>query len=354
MRLIDQYIGRSVVLATLVVLAILLALFTFISFIAEMKMVGRGDYSSLQALAYVALGIPRLVYQFMPIAALVGGLAGLGALASSSELTVIRSAGVSLLRIIGSVFKAAMLLILLAIAMGQWLAPWAEQRGQAMRTEAMTGQATLQTREGLWFRDGTSFVNIRTLLDNQQLIGVRIHTLDAAEHLRETLQATVARYGVSGWMLIDVLRTRIDDGQLQIERLDELPWRSTLAPELLDSVAVRPEHLSLIDLFGYLRFLRENELDAARYELAFWRQLIMPATTLIMLLLAMPFIFGPLRSVSLGLRMMVGVLLGVGFYIFDQISGYVGIVYALDPLLCILAPPLLFLLLALIMLKRVF
>ncbi len=355
MRLLDRYIGRSVVVATLVVLSVLLALFTFIAFIAEMKMVGRGDYGTGLALAYVGLGIPRLVYQFMPIAALVGGLAGLGALASHSELTVIRAAGVSIRRITLSVFRAALLLIALAIVMGQWLAPKAERYAQELRTGALTGQPTLQTREGLWFRDGESFVHIRTMLDSQRLVGLRIYRLDARQRLRESLKATVARHDASGWRLVDVLRTRIgDDGPLRIERLEELPWRSTIEPDLLGAVAVRPEHLSIVDLYGYIGFLVDNGLDAARYELVFWRQLMTPVTTLIMLLLALPFIFGPLRSVSLGLRMLVGILLGVGFYIFDQISGYVGLVYGIDPLLCALVPPAAFLALAWLLLRRVF
>ncbi len=355
MRLLDAYIGRSVVVSTLVVLAVLLALFTFIAFVAEMKMVGRGGYGGMQALAYVGLGLPRLVYQFMPIAALVGGLAGLGVLANHSELTVIRAAGVSIGRITLSVFRAALLLIGLAIVMGQWLAPMAERRAQDLRTAALTGQPTLQTREGLWFRDGESFVNIRTMLDSQRLVGLRIYRLDDQQRFRESLKATVARHDAGGWRLVDVLRTRLDEnGGLSVERLDELPWRSTIEPDLLGAVAVRPEHLSIVDLYEYIAFLGENGLDASRYELVFWRQLAMPATTLIMLLLALPFVFGPLRSVSLGLRMLVGVLLGVGFYVFDQISGYVGLVYGLDPLLGTLVSPLAFLALALALLRRVF
>ncbi len=355
MRLIDRYIGRSVVVATLIVLAVLLALFTFIAFIAELKMVGRGNYGAGLALAYVGLGMPRLVYQFMPIAALVGGLAGLGVLANHSELTVIRAAGVSIRRITLSVFQSALLLIGLAVVIGQWLAPQAERYGQGLRTAALTGRPTLQTREGLWFRDGESFVHIRTMLDSRRLVGLRIYRLDDRQRLRESLKATVARHDASGWQLVDVLRTRLEsDGRLRIERLEELPWRSTIEPDLLGAVAVRPEQLSIVELHGYIGFLEDNGLDAAHYKLVFWRQLLMPVTTLIMLLLALPFIFGPLRSVSLGLRMLVGILLGVGFYIFDQISGYVGLVYGLDPVLGACIPPLLFLGLALSLLRRVF
>lgn len=355
MRLLDRYIGRSVILSTLVVLAVLLALFTFITFIGEMKMVGRGHYDAGLALGYVVLGIPRLIYQFMPIAALIGGLAGLGILANNSELTVIRAAGVSLQRIAVSVFKGALLLIAFALVLGQWLAPQAERMAQDMRTAALTGQPTLQTREGLWFRDGDSFVNIRIMLDKAQLVGLRIYRLDDRQRFRESIKATVARHGPNGWRLVDVLQTRLeDDGHLTIERIEELPWRSTIEPDLLGTVAARPEHLSVADLYDYIGFLHDNGLDAARYELAFWRQLLMPLTMLVMLLLAMPFIFGSLRSVSLGRRLLVGIMLGIAYYIFDQISGNIGIVYALDPLLCTLAPPLLFLSLAGWMLRRVF
>lgn len=352
MRLLDRHIGRTVITTTLIVLAILLALFTFMTFLSELKIVGRGDYGYLQALTYVVMAIPRLCYQLMPIAALLGGLVGLGMLANQNELTVIRAAGVSRARIIMSVMQAALLLVAFGFAMGQWLAPRSEVFAQNLRAEALGEQPTLQTRSGLWYRDADSFVHIRSMESTGRLLGVDIYMLDDHHHLREYRHAAMALYQASGWRLHDVRRRVLDPGGIRERQLAEMTWDTTIEPDLLDVVAVRPENMAIWELRDYLDFLHANELDAGRHELAFWRQILTPMTTMVMVMLSMPFVFGSLRAASMGQRVMVGALLGISFYLLDQMSGYIGLVYHIDPLVCALAPGLIFLAAAWALLRR--
>jgi len=352
MRILDRHIGRTVVTTSLIVLFVLLALFTFMTFLSELKIVGRGHYGYLQALAYVMMAVPRLCYQLMPIAALLGGLIGLGMLANQNELTVIRAAGVSRLRIIRSVLQASLVLVAFSFAMGQWLAPRTEVFAQNHRAEALGEQPTLQTRSGLWYRDADSFVHIRSMESANLLLGIDIYVLDDHHHLREYRHAAKARYQDSGWVLYDVLRRVLDRDRVQEERLDDMVWSTTIEPDLLDVVAVRPESMAIWELNDYLDFLHANGLDASRHELAFWRQILTPVTTLIMVMLSIPFVFGSLRAVSLGQRVMVGALLGIGFYLLDQMSGYIGLVYGINPMVCALTPSLIFLVTAGALLRR--
>ncbi|MBI1194712.1 MAG: LPS export ABC transporter permease LptG [Gammaproteobacteria bacterium] len=352
MRLLDRHIGRTVITTSLIVLCVLLALFTFMTFLAELKMVGRGHYGYLQALIYVLMAIPGLCYQLMPIAALLGGLIGLGMMANQNELTVIRAAGVSRARIIQSVMQAALVLVALGFVMGQWLAPRSEVLAQNKRAEALGEQPTLQTRSGLWYRDADSFVHIRSMESVDRLVGIDIYVLDGHHHLREYRHAAVATYRKGSWALHDVLRRTLEDEGVHEEQVDGMAWNTTIEPDLLDVVAVRPESMAIWELYDYLDFLHANGLDAGRHELAFWRQILTPVTTLVMVMLSIPFVFGSLRSVSLGQRVMVGALLGISFYLLDQMSGYVGLVYDLSPLLCALAPSLVFLVMAWALLRR--
>lgn len=352
MRLLDRHIGRTVITTSLIVLSVLLALFTFMTFLSELKMVGRGHYGYLQALIYVVMAIPRLCYQLMPIAALLGGLIGLGMMANQNELTVIRAAGVSRARIIQSVMQAALVLVALGFAMGQWVAPRSEVLAQNQRAESLGEQPTLQTRSGLWYRDADSFVHIRSMEAADRLIGIDIYVLDGHHHLREYRHAAMANFQKGRWTLRDVHRRLVDGATVREEQAAQMDWTTTIEPDLLDVVAVRPESMAIWELYDYLDFLHANGLDAGRHELAFWRQVLTPVTTLVMVMLSIPFVFGSLRSVNLGQRVMVGALLGIGFYLLDQMSGYVGLVYNISPLLCALAPSLVFLMMAWALLRR--
>lgn len=288
----------------------------------------------------------------MPIAALLGGLIGLGMLANQNELTIIRAAGVSRGRIILSVMQAALVLVVLGFAMGQWLAPRSEVFAQNQRAAALGEQPTLQTRSGLWYRDADSFVHIRSMESTGSLLGIDIYILDDRHHLREYRHAAMALFRDSGWSLRNVRRRVLDPERVKEYQLAEMTWNTTIEPNLLDVVAVRPESMAIWELYDYLGFLHANGLDAGRHELAFWRQILMPVTTMIMVILSIPFVFGSLRSASMGQRVMIGALLGIGFYLLDQMSGYIGLVYHINPLICALAPGLIFLVTAAGLLRR--
>ncbi len=353
MNLLDRYIGRAIAGSTLIVLLALLALFSFGSFVAELDVVGKGDYTLLHAAQYVLLTLPRLAYQLFPVIALLGSVIGLGILASNNELMVMRAAGVSVLRIAFAVMKVGILWMVLALILGEYVAPPAERYAQSMRSTALVERFAVTSDNGLWARDGQYFIHIREVPSQNQVNGVSIYEFDEARRLRTMTVARSGHYRGDQWLLAEVSRSRIDVNGVSTEHVAQLAWHSLLTPEMIEVVAVKPASLSVQGLINYIRYLKDNGLSTDRYNLALWNKLVLPFTTLVMVFLSIPFIFGPLRSVGVGQRIFVGMLLGIGFYLIDQTFSFVGLVYQFPTALSATLPTLLFLMLALVLMARV-
>ncbi len=353
MRILDRYIGLTVASHTLVVMSVFIALFSFASFVGEIDYIGKGKYGALQAVYYVALTLPSLIYQLFPPVALIGSMVGLGMLSSGSELTAIRAAGVSMGRIILSVMKVGVLLMVAALIVGEWLAPQAEYYGQTMRSTALAERISLKTQSGFWVRDGHNFIHVREILADSQLVDISIYEFAEQNRLQKVTHARTASYQQNKWQLQDIEYSQINTAGIITQRQPSAEWGSLLSPAVLGVVAVKPDKLSLTGLRKYIGYLHDNNLNADRYELAFWKKIMLPLGTGVMVFLAIPFIFGTLRSVGIGQRIMVGTLLGIAFYLFNQTFGYVGLVYGMNPVASAMLPPALFLGLGLFLMRRV-
>ncbi len=353
MKLLDHYIGKTVLVSTLVVMLVLLALFAFVSFAGELEKVGRGSYDASLAMQYTLLLLPRLAYQLFPIVVLLGAIIGLGTLASQSELIVVRAAGVSLYRIIWTVMKVGLLLLTLMLLVGEFVAPAAEFKAQSLRAEAISGQASFRSDGGLWARDGNSVIHIQDLVSSKQVGRVSVYDFDENNRLQTVTTAGEASYEGSSWLLKQVLRSSVSEDGVDSIREKTLTWQSLLNPELIGVVTVTPDYLSAPGLYRYIEYLSDNGLDSNQYMLALWKKAVMPITTLVMIFLAVPFVFGPLRSVGVGQRIFVGTLFGIGYFLVDQTTGHLGLVYGLPALVSVLIGPALFFAIAAYMFKRV-
>jgi len=354
MIILDRYIAKMILQSTAIVMFFLVALFTFITYVDQLGDVGQGSYGAIQAAEYVLLIIPRIVYQMFPIAVLVGAIIGLGMLANSNELTVIRAAGVSIKRIILSVMKVGIFLIVIVIIIGEWIAPVSERYAQVFRSVALSNSLAIGKIYGVWARDGLKFVNIQKVLPEGKLGGVNIYELDETRKLNKLIQAKVAYYINDNWVLEDVTEAQIGTDSINVQRYQSREWSTSLSPDLLSIVIVKPETLSIIGLYQYIEHLHENELDASRYELAFWSKIVLPIVTGVMIFLAIPFVFGSLRSVSIGKRIMVGTFVGIFFYIINQVFGYVGLVYHFNIMLSAVLPAIGFFLFAVYKVRKIY
>jgi lipopolysaccharide export system permease protein len=352
-KVLDIYIGKAVIGGAFLVMCVLLALFVFIEFISELDHIGRGDYTAWDAIRYVLFSVPRLTYELTPMAALLGSLIGLGALAGNNELVIMRAAGISIARVSWAALKAGLLLVLFAVWMGEWVVADAEQHATDIRSSALAGKDSLRTVDGFWMRDATDFINVRTVLPGGRLVGVYVYEFDSAHELRRISSARSATYDRGQWQLKQVRRSVIGRDGVTTEQMPEMTWRSQLSPDLLDIIAIKPASLSVSGLYKYIRYLRTNGLSSGRYEAEFWTKIALPFATCVMVFAALPFVFGPLRSVGVGQRMLIGALVGIGFYLLNQGVNYVGLVYEFNPLLGAVLPTGLLLAIAVYMMRRI-
>ncbi|OHC28398.1 MAG: LPS export ABC transporter permease LptG [Pseudomonadales bacterium RIFCSPLOWO2_12_59_9] len=334
---LDRYIGTSVFFAILAVLGIIVGLSLLFSFIDELGDVGE-SYGLLEVAEWVLLTVPRRVYEMLPMAALIGCLIGLGNLASSSELTIMRAAGVSIGRIVWAVMKPMLVLMLLGILIGEYVAPWSENLAQANRAMAQGGGEAQSAKRGLWHRQGDEFVHINAVQPNGVLLGVTRYQFDQQRNLQAASFARRALYQGDHWQLEDVATTQLHEQSSEVLHSASERWSVELSPQLLGTVVLEPEALSVTGLWSYIHYLAEQGLANGRYWLAFWNKVLQPLVTAALVLMAISFIFGPLRSVTLGQRVFTGVLVGFVFKIVQDLLGPSSLVFGFPPLLAVLIP----------------
>ncbi len=348
---LDRYIGTSVFLAILAVLGVIVGLALLFAFIDELGDLGDG-YGTLQALIYVFMTLPRRTYEMLPMASLIGCLIGLGTLASNSELTIMRAAGVSVGRIVWAVMKPMLVVMLVGVLIGEYLAPWSENQAQAYRAQAQGGGEAQSSKHGLWHRQGQEYVHINAVQPNGRLLGVTRYQFDDERRLLSSSFARRGTYEGDHWQLDEVVTTRFHERNTEVVNAPSERWDVELKPELLGTVVMEPEALSVTGLWRYIQYLGAQGLSNGTYWLAFWTKLLQPLVTGALVLMAISFIFGPLRSVTLGQRIFTGVLVGFTFRIAQDLLGPSSLVFGFSPLLAVVVPAGICALAGAIMLRR--
>ena len=345
MRILRGYLAREIGVAVLFVLAGFLALFAFFDFINELDDVGRAGYRLQHAFAFVLLSLPGHVYELMPIAALIGTIYALAQLASHSEFTAMRAAGLGTRRALWAIFRVGIVLALGTLLVGELLTAPAERMAQQVRMSALGSTVAGQFRSGLWIKDtlrGTDaggdrqrFVNITELAPDITLRGVRVFEFDASLRLTEIIEAERGRFtGPGAWMLSGVTQINVapvtgaaDLPAIGVERtrVAERAWRSELTPGLLSVLMVAPERMSGWNLVQYVGHLRENRQDAGRYEIAMWKKIVYPFAVIVMMSLALPSAYLQSRSGGVGLKVFGGIMLGIGFHFLNGLFTHLGL-----------------------------
>ncbi len=352
LRILDLYIARILVTYTLLVVGVLVGLFTFVTFVDQLQDLGVGGYNLYQLVRFVLLTIPQRVHELLPMAALLGTILGLSVLAGGSELVVMRAAGISLLRIVASVIQAALVFVVFNLLLSEVVTPVTETAAQRGRAEALQETVDQQTDYGLWMRDHHTFINVAEVLPDLTLLDVGVFEFDENRRLRSVVRASEGRFVKDRWRLVGVRQTLFEDNRVRKVETAAAYWSSALAPDILSVFLVRPEQLSVWRLKRYIEHLRENAQDTARYELAYWQKIVAPFAVMVMVILAVPFVFGQQRSGGMGRNLFVGVMLGLGFFLANKGFGYVVLVYGIPPLVGAALPTLLFLAAALFLLRR--
>lgn len=352
MNILDRYIAKNIATTTAFCLLILVGLSSMLKFVEQLRSVGQGTYSMFDAAIYVLYMVPRDIEIFFPMAALLGALIGLGMMASNSELVVIQAAGISKLQVIVSVMKTAIPLMILVMILGEWGAPWAEREAVNRRTQEISGGSLIKSDRGLWAKDGQNFVHVSKVIETGLLNKVSIYQFDGQKSLKKITKAAVATFDDGRWLLQQVNQTEYNETSTSVTNTKALPWQSSLTPDKLGVVTVKPESLSIQGLTDYLDYLEANKQETSVYDLALWRKIMQPLTVAVMMLLALSFVFGPLRSVSMGARLVMGVITGFAFHLSNSAFGPISLVYQVPAIFGAILPSILFLTIAVYFLNK--
>lgn len=353
MRTLTRYIGRDVLLSTLLLFVALLGLFTFFDLIAEMRDVGRGGYTLSAALLFVTLHVPSRIYELFPVAALIGTLMAIAQLVANSEFTVMRASGASTMQVAWAVIRVGIPLAIATFLAGEYVAPPAERLAQNVRAAAMgsaTGVVAQQFESGFWFKQDRTFVNIRTVLSDMTLVGVRIYEFDRDLRLTSVRSAESGRFAGDGhWNLQQVKITDLRGDTATVSSLPAWTWQTVLQPSILTVYQVAPERLSLSTLYDNIRVLDAGAQKTSRFEIAFWSKVLYPVAVIVMMLLALPFAQFQRRQGGIGFRIFAGTMLGLAFWLIGRLFSYLGILNDWSPLFSAAFPLVVFMTLALAM-----
>ncbi len=345
---IDRYIMQRFLAGIFPALLLLLALFSFMALAEELEDVGKGSFSLPDALMVVFLTTPKRIVELLPVTALLGGLLGLGAMANHRELIAIRTIGISKRRIGQTVAVLAVFLGILITVLQFSVVPGFEREAATLRGQALQStESGFGNTEAFWTRNEKHFIRVNSVQSDRTLAGVEIFSTDNEGRLTRLIQASSAYYaGQENWLLTNVLESRFRQAQVIETRRDSMQWDGLLSADQAAVLILPLEALAPNDLVKTIRNLKRNELDTHQYEVVFWQQVSLLPSLLAMSLLSLPFLLGSVRAVSAGQRAMIGGLIGIGFYLLQQLSGHLAGIFGLNPALVILLPPFLLLAIA--------
>lgn len=339
MRLLGRYIAASVLKGTLAVLVVIVGLDLVFSLLDELTDLS-GGYGLKEAVVYMLLRLPERLYMFLPIAILVGVLIGLGSLASTSELTVMRAAGVSIPRLIFHASKPVFWLLVIAMLASEYLLLQWVQTAETWRWEKRTGQqqSSVNTARDLWLKEDSFFFRINVARDDGQLLGITLFELHEDWTLKRQITAPKAEYQQHQWVVEDARELRFTADQLEEIRHSQLAVNLPIQPEYVALQAFDPRDLPPSQLWEYARYLQEKGQAAGFYWLAFWQKTLLPITVFAVVLLGASFTFGPLRSVPAGTRVFHGVIIGLSVKFIQDLLGPSALLWGFTPALAVLIP----------------
>ena len=355
MRTIRRLIYVEVLYAVAFVSVGFLALFFFFDFVDELGSVGRGvqAYRLTQALVYVALRMPSHLYELLPIAVLIGTIFVMARFAQSSEYTILRTSGLGPWRALRTLLVLGLGFTILTFATGDYLAPLSDRTAQLLKAR-MSGGLSVGTT-GAWLKERQRYlsynVNVFRLTPEGEMDRVRIFEADSRGFLVSLTQAPSATFTDGAWVLKDVDRTEFqtEGGSTKVERikLPTLRWPTEITQEMVSVALLKPERMSTIDLFQYIRHLAANSQTSQRYEIEFWRKVFYPLSCLVMVVLALPFAYLHFRSGGITSYVFGGVLIGISFFLLNNVFGYIGNLQNWQPWVAAGAPGFLYTLMSL-------
>jgi lipopolysaccharide export system permease protein len=343
MLILNRYIATQLTYMVGIASLLLMSIDLFFMLVNELRFIGHGAYDMGDAFAMILLAIPQKIYQWFPFALLLGTLLSLNQMSNNNELTAFRAHRFSLRHIVLALLKTGLVLSAFAFVLGEFVAPAFDRVGQNHRAVLLTGGQALATAQGTWMRDGKDYIHVRNMKVDGTLEGVTQYHFDEAFDLVEASHAQFAVYESGVWQLSNIQSTHLSADHIETQFQESAQWPTTMSPDTLRVASIKYlDQLSIQGLWESIRYRGLNSLDAKPYWLAFWKKITQPLSCLIMILVAVPFVFGSLRSATTGLRLLLGIAVGLFYHTLNAFFGPFTLLYGLPPFIGAVFPMLVF------------
>jgi lipopolysaccharide export system permease protein len=353
MKIRDRYIAKTLLSYTLVVLVVWLSIYSFFNFLTEINVVGQEGYTILSAIKYIILKIPEVTYSQASPVILLGCILGMGHLATTNQLLIFRISGASILKITGITLKNALIFVIAIIAIGEAIAPKSSNFAELGRSNALGQIAVSNSQEGFWIRDGESFINVKQSVGGKIFKGLTVIEINSSNRISTVVTSEKATFDgksleTNNAEIFSIEASKeIDEVSLEIDFYNK---SVSFDQDLIDSLKKEPRDLTTWTIIKQIQFLSDNQLMSEVFEVELYKRLIKPVTLVAMILLAMLFIFGSTRDITLGRKIFFGVALGLSFEMLSRIASAMSLSFDFNPLMSAIIPSTLVMIIAIILL----
>jgi lipopolysaccharide export system permease protein len=354
MKIRDRYIAKTLLTYTIIVLVVWISVYSFFNFLAELNSVGEAEYSILSAFTYIVLQLPEVAYRQASPIILLGCILGMGHLATTGQLLIFRISGASILKITLLTLKNSLIFVLFFIFIGEFLAPNSSSFAESSRSNALGNSGASISQEGFWIRDGDNFINVKKNIDGTLFSGITVIEVNSSNKIERVIKSENALFDgnsldMTGSEIFSIDGSSFFDG-ISLKERNSYNKTVSFDQDLIESLAKEPEDISTWTLIKQTRFLSDNKLRPGVFEVELYKRLIQPITLIAMILIAMLFIFGSSRDVTLGRKIFFGVTLGLSFEMLSRIASAMSLSFDLNPLMSSILPSIIIMVVALVFL----
>ena len=342
MTIIDRYLWKSTLQGLSIAWFALVLLDLFFSFIDEL---GKTNdvYSTPQVIVYLVYTLPSRFYEFFPPSMLIGALLGLGNLSANSEFVAMRAAGISIKQIVFSVLKLGLLLAVTIFIIGEWVVPTADLQARNFKIHLKNKNIILIGGAGLWIKNSNSVTHVSKVTSSKKISGISIYTFNNNHTgLKSLTTSSDATLIDKDWKLKNIVDKQFFPLEVRTSKKNHMLIKDFINAEILTTAAINPNQLSSSSLDKIIQHKKENNLKTGKYELIYWKRYATPLSSLVMLILAMPFLFGLARGGGTGQRVFIGIVIGIAFFLTNRLANELGVVNSFSPFLSAFLPSAIF------------
>ena len=350
MMILNFYILKRFLLGFLISLLVLVSIEIFFSFSSEMKYLNEGNYDFGIILKYIFLSIPRSIETMFPYSILIGALLSLGAMAADMEFVAMQSAGISVRKILTIVLLQTFFISTVFYFIVDSVVPKFSSEAESLRNTALKKQS-YYNKNGTWFKNKDSFIKISEIYPDNTIKGISVYTYDNNQ-LSSVNYIQSAIFSNGKWSLQEIIKINLNEEPITKERISNMQSDELIDIKLIDIKTDKPYSLTLKDVVRNIEYLDRNNLDASIQEKIFWDKILKPIATVLMLFLAMPYIFGRMRSTNTSKRIVIGLFIGIIFFIISSILPNLGLIIGIHPLISAILPLVVFAILGQFILRQ--